>query len=49
MDALVFPGQGTFDQCLEALDYSGLNQKLREWVQSRKALLWNLFRITGFI
>ncbi len=34
MDALVFPGQGTFDQCLEALDRSGLDQKLREWVHA---------------
>lgn len=34
MDALVFPGQGTFDQCLEALDRSGLDQKLQEWVQA---------------
>ena len=36
MDALVFPGQGTFDQCLEALDRSGLDQKLREWVHAGK-------------
>ena len=34
MDALVFPGQGTFDQCLEALDQSGLHQKLQEWVRA---------------
>lgn len=34
MDALVFPGQGTFDQCLEALDRSGLHQKLQEWVRA---------------
>ena len=34
MDALVFPGQGTFDQCLEALDQSGLHQKLQEWVRT---------------
>ena len=34
MDALVFPGQGTFDQCLKALDRSGLDQKLQEWVHA---------------
>ena len=34
MDALVFPGQGTFDQCLKALDQSGLHKKLQEWVRA---------------
>ena len=34
MDALVFPGQGTFDQCLDALDQSGLHQKLQEWIRA---------------
>ena len=29
MDALVFPGQGTFDQCMGALSQSGLDLVIR--------------------
>ena len=30
--ALVFPGQGTFDQCVSALNQSGFDQAIKEWI-----------------
>ena len=36
VDALVFPGQGTFDQCMESLMKSGLDQALRLWINQGK-------------
>lgn len=33
MDALVFPGQGTFDQCMGALSQSGLDLVIRRWIE----------------
>jgi len=31
-DALVFPGQGSFDQCMTQLHRSGLDKSLRAWI-----------------
>ena len=39
IDALVFPGQGTFDQCMTALNQTGLASAIREWVSSGKPFL----------
>jgi glutamine amidotransferase len=36
IDALVFPGQGTFDQCMQSLMKSGLDQALRSWINQGK-------------
>ena len=33
MDALVFPGQGTFDQCMEALNASGFDELIKGWIE----------------
>lgn len=32
MEALVFPGQGTFDQCMEALSSSGFDELIKKWI-----------------
>ena len=32
VDALVFPGQGTFDQCMDALQKTGFSQAIKEWI-----------------
>lgn len=39
IDALVFPGQGTFDQCMAALNQTGLASAIKEWVSSGKPFL----------
>jgi imidazole glycerol-phosphate synthase subunit HisH len=33
LDALVFPGQGTFDQCIRALRDTGLDAAITKWIQ----------------
>ena len=32
MEALVFPGQGTFDQCIRALRLSSLDEAIIRWI-----------------
>ena len=32
VDALVFPGQGTFDQCMDALQKTGFSKAIKEWI-----------------
>ncbi len=32
IDALVFPGQGTFDQCMTNLDRTGFTKAIPEWI-----------------
>jgi len=32
VDAVVFPGQGSFDQCMSSLEHSGLRQSLESWI-----------------
>lgn len=32
MNALVFPGQGTFDQCIHALKALGFDQVIKQWI-----------------
>ena len=32
VDAVVFPGQGCFDQCMSSLEYSGLRQSMKSWI-----------------
>lgn len=39
IDALVFPGQGTFDQCMEALEEKGFSVAIKEWFQLGKPFL----------
>ena len=39
VEALVFPGQGTFDQCMEALERTGFSQAIKEWILSEKPFL----------
>ena len=36
VDAIVFPGQGTFDQCMESLQESGLDSALQLWIKQGK-------------
>ena len=36
MDALVFPGQGTFDQCIRALQRSALDKGIIRWIERGK-------------
>ena len=36
LDALVFPGQGTFDQCMQALGDTGLDDAIIKWIQADK-------------
>lgn len=36
LDALVFPGQGTFDQCMLALRKSGFDTVITQWIQEDK-------------
>jgi len=33
MDAVVFPGQGSYDQCMTRLRKSGLDDALRSWIE----------------
>ena len=33
LDALVFPGQGTFDQCIRALGETGLDAAISQWIR----------------
>lgn len=39
IDALVFPGQGTFDQCMDALEKTGFSLAIKEWFQLGKPFL----------
>ena len=39
IDALVFPGQGTFDQCMQALEEKGFSVAIKEWIQLGKPFL----------
>ena len=39
VDALIFPGQGTFDQCMEALNRTGFSQAIKEWILCEKPFL----------
>ena len=39
VDALVFPGQGTFDQCMKALNDTGLASAIKEWIVMGKPFL----------
>ena len=32
IDALIFPGQGTFDQCMGSLAASGLDKFIIKWI-----------------
>ena len=32
VDAVIFPGQGSFDQCMSSLEDSGLRQSLKSWI-----------------
>tara|TARA_B000000441_G_C21745295_1_gene357224 strand:+ start:976 stop:1602 length:627 start_codon:yes stop_codon:yes gene_type:complete len=32
VDAIVFPGQGSFDQCINSLEESGMDKALRAWI-----------------
>jgi glutamine amidotransferase len=36
IDALVFPGQGTFDQCIGSLTQTGLDALIKNWIESDK-------------
>ena len=36
VDAVVFPGQGTFDQCMHCLVASGLDDLIRNWILAGK-------------
>jgi len=36
VDALVFPGQGTFDQCMGSLKQTGLDNLIKKWVAEDK-------------
>ena len=33
VDAVIFPGQGSFDQCMESLNKSGLSKSLKSWIE----------------
>ena len=39
VDALVFPGQGTFERCMEALPATGLASAVKEWISMDKPFL----------
>ena len=39
IDALIFPGQGTFDQCMEALNQTGFASAIKEWIAQDKPFL----------
>ena len=34
MDGIIFPGQGTYDQCMKSLRLSGLGKFLKTWIES---------------
>lgn len=36
MEALVFPGQGTFDQCIRALQKTALDEAIINWIEKDK-------------
>ena len=36
IEALVFPGQGTFDQCMGSLAKTGLDQLIKNWIYQEK-------------
>ena len=36
IEALVFPGQGTFDQCMGSLAKTGLDELIKNWIESDK-------------
>ena len=33
IDAIVFPGQGSYDQCMNCLMQSGLDHLVKKWIQ----------------
>ena len=37
IEALVFPGQGTFDQCMGSLAENGLDELIKNWIQSENS------------
>ena len=39
IEALVFPGQGTFDQCMGSLAKTGLDELIKNWIESDKPYL----------
>tara|TARA_B100000035_G_scaffold87350_1_gene73353 strand:- start:2604 stop:3224 length:621 start_codon:yes stop_codon:yes gene_type:complete len=36
IDALIFPGQGTFDQCMQSLVKTGLDKFIIKWIEADK-------------
>ena len=36
VDAIVFPGQGTFDQCIGSLKQTGLDILIKKWIEADK-------------
>lgn len=36
VDAMVFPGQGTFDQCIGSLKQTGLDILIKKWIEADK-------------
>ena len=36
VDAVVFPGQGSFDQCMSSLNRTGLNKSLKNWIHEER-------------
>lgn len=36
VDAIVFPGQGTFDQCIGSLKLTGLDILIKKWIEADK-------------
>ena len=39
IDALVFPGQGSFDQCMKALEQRGFDNAIKEWISNDNPFL----------
>ena len=39
IEALVFPGQGTFDQCMGSLAKTGLDQLIKNWIYQENPTL----------
>ena len=38
-DAVVFPGQGSFDQCMNSLRNSGMDEFLKSWLKEERPFL----------
>jgi len=43
IDAIVFPGQGSYDQCMNCLMQSGLDLLVKNWIQDDRPFFWNMF------